>query len=167
MQGFNQIDTMPSGGVLVDVKNNARLQRLRVQQETSRKQAENFRRQAAQAEASLRELDQRTAGISDVAELRDIASKRQMLKIGCDELEWRQRDAEGQARRVSEELSAWTDNFGEWTFRRQQLIKELASAPDGQANNYMTAVGIGEIRSRATVEAELADVVFKLEAFSK
>jgi len=28
-------------------------------------------------------------------------------------------------------------------------------------------MGVGQIRSRATVEAELKDIVFKLEAFSK
>jgi predicted nucleic acid-binding Zn-ribbon protein len=166
MQGFNQIDTR-SGGVLVNVRINARLQRLRDQQDSLRKQAESFRRQVAQAEAELSALDQRTAGISDVADLHDIASKRQTLKSSCDELERRQRDAEAQQKRVAEENEAWVDNFAQWTFRRQQLIKELASAPDGAESNYMAVMGVGEIRSRATVEAELKDIVFKLENFSK
>jgi len=165
MQGFNQIER--SGGVLVSVPTNPRLQRLRDKQKRLQGQVEDCSREVLEAERKLHELDQQAAGLGDISQLTVVSKQRQRLKDILDTLALRQREFEGQLRQVAEEVEGWTDNFAQWSFRRQQLITELASAPDGPANNYMVAMGIGEIRSRATVTAELADIVFKLGAFSK
>ncbi len=167
MQGFNQ-NTMRSGGVLVSVPNNPRLQRLRDKQSGLQVQVEDYRRETLKTERKLHALDRQTAGLGDVAQLTTVSKQRQQLKDILDTLEFRQQQAEGQLRQVAEEIEGWNGNFAEWSFRRQQLIKELATAPDdGGATYYVTAVGHPGIRNKATVEAELKDITFKLGVFAR
>lgn len=166
MQGFTQIER--SGGVVVSVPTNPRLQRLRDKQKRLQGQVEDCRRAVLETERKLHELDQQAAGLADVAQLTTVSKQRQQLKDILDTLAYRQQQAEGQQKQVAEEISGWVDNFARWGFRRQQLIAELPTAPDdGPGVSYMTALGQNEIRSRATVEQELRDVIFKLEGFSK
>ena len=107
-------------------------------------------------------------GLGDVAQLTTVSKQRQQLKDVLDTLEYRQKQAEGQLRQVAEEVEGWIDNFARWSFRRQQLIAELPTAPDdGGATYYVTAVGHPGIRNKATVEAELKDITFTMENFSK
>ncbi len=166
MQGFTQIER--SGGVVVSVPTNPRLQRLRDKQKRLQGQVEDCRREVLETERKLHALDQQAAGLNDVAQLTTISRQRQQLKDVLDTLEYRQQQAEGQLRQVAEELEGWTGNFAEWSFRRQQLIAELPTAPDdGGATYYVTAVGHPGIRNKATVAEELKDVTYKLEAFGK
>lgn len=168
MQGFNQMDTMRSGGVLVNVPINARLQRLRDKQKRLHGQVEDCRREVREAERNLHALDQQALDLADISQLTVVSKQRQRLKDILDTLAFRQREGEGQLRQVAEEIEGWTDNFAQWVFRRQQLIAELPTAPDdGGATYYVTAVGHPGIRNKATVEEELKDVTHKLENFSK
>jgi chromosome segregation ATPase len=160
------IEVRGDRGVSVKVPIYPRLQRLideRGEQQSIIRACEQRLNETA---VEARQLDHKISLLTNTDDLFEASSKRERLKQEYQATELRIDGAKATIARLDEEHREWAINFASWQHRRESLIRQLASAVPGEAE-YSFALERDVPKSRGQVEAELADVTGKIEAFSQ
>src|SRR5215813_11810313 len=101
------------------------------------------------------ELDRETAATTDFDRMAVLSAEREALRRSYERLETEARGFEEECLAIDEQHSEWCSIFAAWEFRRQALVRELATCHDGPADDLIFAVERDVIRSKGQIEAEL------------
>ena len=111
-------------------------------------------------------LDAQIKEMSDITKLEELSRRREETKRQYQILEQTIAGSHALIERLDEEYGGWAANFAGWLQQRESLIRQLASAVPGEQETYCFALERDVPKTRGQVEAELADVIGKIEAFA-
>jgi chromosome segregation ATPase len=159
------MDTLRSGTVEVHVPAYPRLQAIKSKQAELQTLISRLQQEAARVEAEAQRLGQQSESNS-IGDLEAYSQRRAQLKREFDSLEYQAAGHEAALRRLDEEYGSWLNNFATWLYKKDQLVKELGSAPDTDEPLYDAILDRETPRSRAQIKYELQNLTMRLAAFS-